>query len=334
MSIKLTIKKVGKVGLKTSVPPRAGEADPIEAVVVNTNVPADELARKVVTTSDSTIEVPAVDVVLKNSLNETLKTETKPAGINSEIVADNISLTIADQDAEVYDSKTIVVKNQTLVVNRPPVDVIINNIVWETVKSGDADVEIEVRPATTSRLIGAKDGQFWRVANSVVNVRRSDGTLIEAKSVAAEDEADSTVGDSTFLIKDSGGATLHTKAVKAASTDEQVVSDSVLTLNGDAFLNVKAQATQDIQLLNAADDTPLVPDSVVGNVIKVAAGAGGNEYRHEWDEPYSYCGLAPSGTIESSPTWTITRIEVFADGTTDVKTAIGAWTNKTSLIYT
>jgi len=67
---------------------------------------------------------------------------------------------------------------------------------------------------------------------------------------------------------------LHTKAVKAEGTAEQVVSDSVLTLNGGAFLNVKAQAPQDIQLLNAADDTPIVPDSVVGNVVKVAAGGG------------------------------------------------------------
>lgn len=57
------------------------------------------------------------------------------------------------------------------------------------------------------------------------------------------------------------------------------------------------------------------------------------EKKHEFIEPYSYCGIALPNTPETSPTWEITRIEVFLDGTTDVKTATGAWTNRTTLIY-
>jgi len=56
------------------------------------------------------------------------------------------------------------------------------------------------------------------------------------------------------------------------------------------------------------------------------------EYKHDWQEPYSYVGKAIEGTSEGS-SWTITRIEVFEDGTTNVKTATGSWTNRATLTY-
>lgn len=57
-------------------------------------------------------------------------------------------------------------------------------------------------------------------------------------------------------------------------------------------------------------------------------------FKHSWDAPFSFCGTALEGTNESSSSWEISRIEVFLDGTTDVKTATGAWTNRLTLIYT
>lgn len=51
------------------------------------------------------------------------------------------------------------------------------------------------------------------------------------------------------------------------------VADSDITLNGGAFLSVKAEDTQDIELLDQ-DDTPIVPLSVVGNVVKVDIPSG------------------------------------------------------------
>jgi hypothetical protein len=66
----------------------------------------------------------------------------------------------------------------------------------------------------------------------------------------------------------------------------------------------------------------------------LAVGGGLDEdFKHDFDEPYSYCGVAPTGTAESSPVWTITRIEVLLDGTTIVKSAVGAWDDKENLIY-
>jgi hypothetical protein len=50
--------------------------------------------------------------------------------------------------------------------------------------------------------------------------------------------------------------------------------------------------------------------------------------------PYSYCGLAPSGSIESQSVWNITRIEVFMDGTINTTTATNvSWDNRYTAVY-
>lgn len=128
-----------------------------------------------------------------------------------------------------------------------------------------------------------------------------------------------------------------------ASYSTSVVSGGLLTLP-DSQINVNSVDSGDVVSVKTIDvnledslGAPVVPTSVglVGNTLTIEVPSGGSdEYRHEWDDPYSYCGLAPNGTLESSPTWTITRIEVFLDGTTDVKTATGAWTDRLILIYT
>jgi hypothetical protein len=64
------------------------------------------------------------------------------------------------------------------------------------------------------------------------------------------------------------------------------------------------------------------------------SGGGTNTVRHEYSEPYDYLGVAPSGTLESSPTWDITRLTIYLDGTALNQTASGAWTDRASLIYT
>lgn len=51
-------------------------------------------------------------------------------------------------------------------------------------------------------------------------------------------------------------------------------------------------------------------------------------------EPYSYCGLAPTGSTEGESVWTITRIEVFMDGTISITTATNvAWVDRYTTVY-
>ena len=64
-------------------------------------------------------------------------------------------------------------------------------------------------------------------------------------------------------------------------------------------------------------------------------GGGGTtfERRHDFQSPYDYCGVAPDGTSESTPNWTITRLNVALNGTATTGQATGSWTNRTELIY-
>lgn len=124
-----------------------------------------------------------------------------------------------------------------------------------------------------SKSVKATESAEFTAPNATAPIKDSAGTLLKTEVFKSGETRDVGIGDGTVAVKDSGGVTLHTKTVKAQGTAEQVVSDSVLTLNSGAFLSVKAQASQNIQLLSSVDNSPILPVSVVGPVIKVAPGS-------------------------------------------------------------
>ena len=76
-------------------------------------------------------------------------------------------------------------------------------------------------------------------------------------------------------------------------------------------------------------------ESILGSGdLTITGGAGAVEKRHEWVSPYSYCGVAPNGTLDSASTWEIKRIEVLLDGTTSIMSASSvSWDNRLTVIY-
>lgn len=76
-------------------------------------------------------------------------------------------------------------------------------------------------------------------------------------------------------------------------------------------------------------------ESILGSGdLTITGGAGAVEKRHEWVSPYSYCGVAPNGTLDSASTWEIKRIEVLLDGSTDIKSAsLVKWDDRLIVIY-
>jgi hypothetical protein len=59
---------------------------------------------------------------------------------------------------------------------------------------------------------------------------------------------------------------------------------------------------------------PIYTSAYTGPQIDERLGKIAPEKRHAWDSPYSYCGVAPAGAVNADETWTITRIELDADG--------------------
>ncbi len=58
------------------------------------------------------------------------------------------------------------------------------------------------------------------------------------------------------------------------------------------------------------------------------------EKRHDFYDPYSYCGTAPSGSLDSDIVWTITRINIYSSGevTTAIATSVD-WDNRYTHVY-
>jgi len=78
----------------------------------------------------------------------------------------------------------------------------------------------------------------------------------------------------------------------------------------------------------------LVTESDIVEISDQTGSGGGEEKRHEFVAPYSYCGTAPNGTAETASLWTIKRIEVSLSGTTTILTATNvAWTDRLTVTY-
>ena len=88
-------------------------------------------------------------------------------------------------------------------------------------------------------------------------------------------------------------------------------------------------------LKNGVNIKTINGESILGSGdLTITGGAGAVEKRHEWVSPYSYCGVAPNGTLDSASTWEIKRIEVLLDGTTSIMSASSvAWDNRLTVIY-
>lgn len=80
--------------------------------------------------------------------------------------------------------------------------------------------------------------------------------------------------------------------------------------------------------------TGLIYRRASGVYVQATEMSAGAEVRHAWDAPYSYCGKATSGSGDGDAVWTITRIQVAADGTTTIATATNVtWTDYATHIY-
>jgi hypothetical protein len=58
------------------------------------------------------------------------------------------------------------------------------------------------------------------------------------------------------------------------------------------------------------------------------------EKRHDFDDPYSYCGTAPAGSLDSDYVWNITRIFISSSGNiTTTSASMVDWDNRYIHIY-
>ena len=108
---------------------------------------------------------------------------------------------------------------------------------------------------------------------------------------------------------------------------------------GDTEDKLKVGHNGDLTINNAY--TFPTTDGVSGQVMKtdgagnITWGAGGAGYirRHETTSNYDYLGYAPTGALDSDPTWSLTRLTLSSSGISAVMTATDSWDNRVTATY-
>jgi surface protein len=181
---------------------------------------------------------------------------------------------IGDATVEVENSLGVVVDSGVVkaqgsgLFNAPDATFSINSVQVRTAPS-DGSASIQVRRASGSVLVGSLQGQHWRVANSTVNVNKSDATLIQAVTVAAEATGNVNVADSVVSNSDSS----YSENVKA--TEPLSIPDVDIEVNGNKEGEIVSVKKVEV-LLRDSNNDPVNPVSVdlTGNVLELEVPSG------------------------------------------------------------
>jgi hypothetical protein len=122
--------------------------------------------------------------------------------------------------------------------------------------------------------------------------------------------------------------------VYVEETIKRFLRTSMLTVTTEAHTHPNKPLLD--TLISSGPGTNYLADD---GTYKAVSGGGGEyivgERRNDWVAPYSYCGTAAEGTLESSPEWQIDRIEVTNTGDIIVMSANNViWTNRYTVTYT
>ncbi len=247
----------------------AGDVDvSVNSTLYDTETPPGSVNVPVTNLNNAPVGVvtPGVGVKVGNSLVLIKKTGGALIEAKAVVAEGENETTVDDSVVVIKDSGGVVLHSKSVKADDIAEQVVSDSTV--NVRKSDG-VLIAAVPVKAQATVP------YDVANSTVTMKDTAGATLDSKSVKATESAELTAPNATAPIKDSAGALLKTETIKSGETRDVGIGDSVLTLNGDAFLNVKAQASQNIQLLSSVDDSEIVPASVVGGVIKVAPGGGG-----------------------------------------------------------
>ena len=128
-------------------------------------------------------------------------------------------ITVTDSDGSTFTQPSVT----DVVCTLPPpcADAIvnINSVFWDNVASG-ATENISVRQSSGSTEVGAIQGSYFRIGDSIAVVKNSVNTVISTTSIKAEDTEDINLPDIT--VTDSDGSTFTQPSVTDVTCTPQV----------------------------------------------------------------------------------------------------------------
>lgn len=133
------------------------------------------------------------------------------------------------------------------------------------------DVSYLVKNSIDDVLAGATVPSVNNIETTLADVDNidSDGSTVPTPAgVAFTCTPQIVCSDATAVLKDTDDNIISSTDIPSGDTQDIIAPDATATLNGNAFGNVPSGVTVDIELVDQTD-TPIIPDSVVGNKITV-----------------------------------------------------------------
>ena len=180
----------------------------------------------------------------------------------------DLELILKNQDGDLINDATFTGYEIVVTQGGGQVTININGVLWDVIDAGQTE-NIIVRQQHTSTEVGSKQGQYYRIADSVVTLQDALGATLSTTDVPAEDSV--TIVAPSARVSNSDDS----YDVNVASGGDLELPDENITLNGGAFLTKPSVKNQDIELVDTSD-VAITPDSVVGNKIVVNTSAGGS----------------------------------------------------------
>jgi hypothetical protein len=221
--------------------------------------------------SGDSLELPDIDYAVKNSVGTTLAGATVPS-------VSNIETTLSDVNNIDSDGSTVPTPAGVAFTCTPSgfcddATAVLKDTAGTTLSTTDI-------PSGASSDIIAPDATYTVQYEDATPI--DSGSIVSGGSVLVEvpnpivcDDASVTL-NSVLMTDIPSGSTENIKVLQSNGMTEVGskqgvnwrIADSDISLNGDAFLSVKAEDSQDISLVDQ-DNVDITPISVIGNVIKV-----------------------------------------------------------------
>ena len=174
----------------------------------------------------------------------------------------DLELILKNQDGDLINDATFTGYEIVVTQGGGQVTININGILWDVIDGGETE-NIIVRQSSGSTQVGAKQGQYYRIADSVITLEDALGTTLSTTNVKAEDPA--TIVAPSARVSNSDDS----YDVNVTSGGDLELPDSQINVNGSSEGNVVSVKTIDVNITDGTN--PVVPDAVSlsGNTLDI-----------------------------------------------------------------
>jgi hypothetical protein len=160
-----------------------------------------------------------------DSVGGVLYSGTIASGGSQNITITNSVITLNNSEGGLISTLSVLAQQNATIV-APDANVEVNGVAFDSVVS-NGTIDIDVFKSTGNDPIGSKQGQFWRIGDSVITLNNSAATLISTTNVKATETATIVAPDGAITVNSAAFS-----SVESNGTENVVVKDTDGTLVG------------------------------------------------------------------------------------------------------